>query len=219
MLRTFVMGVSVLVLAGIGCDVQVAPPSALPAPQPTGGFDAGDVTEIISGGGIGFEGFQASGGNRHRDGKGLDIFYGFMTPPGGEPKLLYVGLFKVPAKYSSSGPPAGGTQTAGSGSEISIIDGQTFDGKEIKIQLALTIDAAAGTVTREELQVNGEPAYVSKGRLLLLDFSGDKATWKQADVDLAPAFAGIDIKDAAAMGTKGIDQLRASAPAVDEFVK
>jgi len=218
MLRTIAIGVALSALFILGCDAQTTPPRGLPVPRPNGGFDADSVTETASGGGIGHEDFWFSGGNRHRDGKGLDIFYGYMTPPGGQPQLLYVALFKVPAKYSSSGSPAGGSRTSGSGSDVSIIDGQTFDGKEIKVQVALAIDTAAGKVTSEELQVNGEPVDVSKGRLLLLDFTGDKATWKQADANLSKAFAGIDItNDATAMGTKGIEQLRDSTPAVDEF--
>jgi hypothetical protein len=141
-MRYLLAGVAVLGLAG--CDLQPQPSSAPPspvavaAPEPAGTIDSSGVTETISGGGIGQDGFWFSGGNRHLDGKGPGILYGYVTPPDGEPRMLYVALFKYPEKYSSFGPASGSSGTSGDGNAVTIDDGLKIDGKEIKVHVAMT---------------------------------------------------------------------------------
>lgn len=216
-----VAAVVLLFIVATGCGSQPSPPQsppAGPAPAPPG-TDARRNREVISGGGSTAAGFWVSGGNRYRDGSGPGILYGTVTPPKGQPQLLYVGLFRYPTKYERfGGVTDGGTKTDTTGNAW-IVDGLTVNDQELAIRVELVADPKAGKVTREELRVAGEKLDPAKGRLILMDFTKAKAAWKQVDVDLAKALEGVDPKDAEAMGTKGVAQLRKATAAVDEFFK
>ena len=217
-MRSITIGLLILLVAG--CNRQPGPSKDTPPDSATPhrpGFPP--TVEKLSGGGVGYKDFWISGGNRYRDGNGPGILYGTITPPNGQPQLIYVGLFKYPGKYNRFGGASnGGTTSAGDGN-VTIVDGLSVNDQEITIRVEMFADAAAGKVTREELHVASEKLDPSKGRLLLMDFTADKARWKQVDVDLSKALTGIDLKDAEAMGKKGVAQIRQATPAVDEFFK
>src|SRR5262249_21536087 len=100
---------------------------------------------------------------------------------------------------------------------LTVVDGLRVNDQELVIRVKLFADVGSGKVTREELRVAGQRLDLSRGRLVLLDFTRDRARWQQVDVDLSKALTGVDLRDVETMGTKGVAQIRQATPVVDEF--
>lgn len=209
-----------LVVAVVGCQRYASPPpgsgqiASAPAP-----FQRPPVTETVSGGGVGYQGFWIGGPNSHRDGKGPGISYSTVTVPKGEPRLVYVILFRYPEPYDSFGTGEGNGIVSDGTGQVTIQDGREINGKSLILRVDLFADEKSGQVTREELQVAKEKLDPAKGRLVLMDYLGEEVTWKQVDVDLKKTLEGIDVKDARRMGEEGVAKIREATPAVDEFFK
>lgn len=207
------IAIGTLAIFLVGCGSSSLPPIRMPV------ISSNSPTESAWGGGVSYHNFLVSGGNRYRtDSTGSGILWGHATVPNGAPQLVYVAVFKYPASYSSMGTVAdSGTRSLGDG-EITINDGIMLNGQELRIQAELFADAAAGRITREELRVGTESLDVSNGRLIMIDMTQRQPRWQQINVDLRQVLAGVDITNADAMGTTGVERIRQSAPEVDQLL-
>src|SRR5262249_59422879 len=130
---------------------------------------------IASGGGVGYRGFWINGNHHYRDGSGPGALYSTVRAPQGQPRLLYLALFKYPSQCERFDCPwDAGIASQGDGN-LTVVDGLRVNDQELVIRVKLFADVGSGKVTREELRVAGQRLDLSRGRLVLLDFTRDRA--------------------------------------------
>ena len=97
------------------------------------------------------------------------IFFGTVTPPEKHAEYLYLVLYKH--NRTSEVGNVGNHLNASSTGEVEIVDGLLINGVEVKLTAKMNAEPT-GKLKNEEYTLNGEKIDLARGRLFLVDLTG-----------------------------------------------
>jgi hypothetical protein len=143
--------------------------------------------EIMVGGGGGTEsdGFGVQSGSVYIAVGKPGLMFGTMKKPEGESELAYLILFRHQVTDGSQIGNSNQTQAVG-GETMRATLSHTLELHSKKLALAEEIecDPATKAFKSETATINGQKVEMKEGRVFLVDFTGDKLTWKQVKAKL-----------------------------------
>ncbi len=113
------------------------------------------------------------------------ITFGLKQKPGSEPEMAYLVIFRH--KVTDGAQVGGGSrnQAVGGGTmRAEMTHDLELHGKMFTIAEELEFDPAAREFKKEAATINGQTVDMKAGRVFLVDFTGDKLTWKQVKAKL-----------------------------------
>lgn len=179
--------------------------------------------EILIGGGGGVEGdgFSIQAGSIYLAVGEPGILAGATKKRISEYELFYLIVFKHKATDGSQVNHSAQTESSDGGSFHSKLE-QSLEmhGQKLLLNKAFEIDTATGMVKSEEATINGQKVDLSKGRLFLVDFTGDKLTWKQVNGKLPTKVGSLGDLDGVRKLAKQVrEEMPKESTDVQEFLK
>jgi len=137
---------------------------------------------IVGGGSSEADGLWVSGPSVYLRKNSPGLVVGMMRVPGKERSISYALIIKGEksrselARYDSQCGVSGSTANSKGFLEIA--------NKKVAFEHTLKLDSQGKKPSQEVLSINGTEIEVGKGRVVLVDMSVEKVTWKQVRIDL-----------------------------------
>ena len=165
--------------------------------------------------------FQAGGLCVTKDWPGA--LFGMAKAPGHDRELSYLVIFQHHATARSKVTSEGKIRhkVEAGRHQITVSDGIHVDGTGIDIVLEMALDLTKKTLSSEEMTFAGQKVDLAKGRLFLVDLTGESVSWKQLPVVLPtkpsdPSLQSVNIRNF----TQGmVTQMVTDSKEVGEFLR
>lgn len=132
---------------------------------------------------VGGDGWWFQSGMVYLPEGGPGLLLGMHEGPSGSREVRYAVLFHHNATPESAISAAVNSGTSYGGGIASVVDGITIDGKAVDLTMSVRLDKRLNKVTETKMTFNGTEIDYSKGRVFVVDLTGEEVTWSQAAVD------------------------------------
>lgn len=188
-----------------------------------GGVAPSPAQEILVGGGSGTEanGFSVHAGSIYLAVGQPGVLCGTVKKPGSNREITYLILCKHRATDGSQiNHSAQSEASNGAVHEAKLNQVLELHGQKMTYLHEIVYDTATSTSKSEEATINGQKIDLSKGRLILVDFTAGKLTWKQVSAKMPTRLPALDDLDGVRELAKRVQaELPAESKDVQEFLK
>ena len=139
---------------------------------------------MVSGGTcVGKDGWWFQNGMVYLPQDGPGLLLGMHEGPSGHREVGYAVVFHHNATSESEITAAINSGTDYIAGVASVVDGIKINGKAIDLTMNLRLDQLGNDIVDTKMTFNGTDVDYNKGRLFVVDLTGDKVVWTQADME------------------------------------